>query len=184
MLRNTAQSYGSIAKFFHWIIALLIIGLVFVGYFMGGISDKPTRISIINAHKLTGLTVLALMILRAGWALINPKPLLPLATPTWERVLVRCAHLLLYAFVIAMPLSGWIGSVAAGYVPHFANYVFNLPITPDPALAKLAFLAHYVLAIIIIVFVVLHIVAALYHHYIKRDDILRRMVPFGRQKQT
>lgn len=149
--------------------------MFFLGYFMDDISDKALRGNVINVHKLIGLTILALMILRTLWALINRKPDLPAGSKTWERWTVRAVHLSLYLVLLIMPLIGWIGSVAGGWIPHLGNIQFNLPIEKNKALSDLAFDTHNTLAIIIIVLVSLHALAALYHFFIKKDNILQRM---------
>lgn len=176
MLKNSQTSYGIIAKSFHWIIFVLVLGMIFAGYFMGDIADKPTRAMVVNAHKLTGLCILSLMILRMLWAFMNPKPELPAGTPSWQRVLERMVHVLLYVLLIAMPLSGWVGAVAAGHAPHLFALQFSLPIAQSHALDDFSFSIHDVLAVVIITLVSLHILAALYHHVIKKDGILRRML--------
>ena len=75
--RNTDQSYGSVSKFFHWLIFLLILGLLIVGFIMGDIDDKPTKAAVYGWHKSFGLTVLLLVLFRTFWTLSNPKPMLP-----------------------------------------------------------------------------------------------------------
>ena len=180
-LRNTAASYGSVAKFFHWLISILIIFMLIFGYFLDDVPKDYQPMSY-NIHKLTGLAILALMVLRLIWALVNPKPVLPTETLPWERLTVRMVHFMLYLFVILMPLAGWIGSVADNRPPHLGAINFELPIPQDKALANAAFDVHGTVAIILIVLISLHLLAALYHHFIKRDDILVRMLPNSGQR--
>ena len=176
MIRNTISAYGSVSKFFHWLIFLLLFCMIIFGYFL---DDFPKDVQPVtyNIHKLTGLAILLLMLLRLGWTLINPKPELPAGTLSWQRSAERLVHFLLYATVIAMPIAGWVGSAAEGYFPHFGDIVFKLPIEKNKALGDTAFYLHDKLAIAIIVLVSIHILAALYHHFIKRDNVLRRMMP-------
>ncbi len=183
MLKNTQTSYGSVAKFFHWTIFIFVVFMLFLGFFMDEI-PKPTRGTVINIHKLLGLTILVLMILRGIWALMNPKPLLPLGTPRWQYAAERITHFSLYALLIAMPLSGWIGSVAAGYLPHFFGLSFGLPVPESKSINDVSFLIHKIIAFTIIALVSLHILAALYHHVIKKDDILLRMMPESHPHKT
>jgi cytochrome b561 len=180
MYKNTPQSFGSVSKLFHWLISALVILILIAGYFMTGISDDALKATVINLHKLTGLTILALMVLRLGWTLVNPKPLPPPGTSGFMKLVEWGVHFFLYAIILAMPLAGWVGSVAAGHAPHAGSLMFNLAfITPVPnkPLAESAFLVHYILAIVIIVTVSLHVLAALYHHVIRKDNVLRRMMP-------
>ncbi len=180
MLKNTATTYGSVTKFFHWLVFILVTCLLMIGFFMGDIQEKTLRMTVINYHKMIGLFVLLLMLLRMTWAFLNPKPLLP-NTPPWQLIIERIVHVSLYAVLIAMPLCGWIGSVAAGYAPHLFGVYFNLPIAPSKTVDDIAFTIHNALAIVIIVLVSLHILAALYHHFFKKDNVLLRMMP-GDQK--
>lgn len=174
--RNTATDYGSISKLFHWLIFLLVLIMIPLGYFMGDV-QKPLRGQVVNIHKVIGVCILVLMLLRLLWALKNVKPALPFQTPAWQRLAERCVHFLLYLGLIVMPLSGLVGSVAAGKPPHFYGVNIELPIEQNKSLAEFAFeKIHEPLAIILIVLIGIHILAALYHHFIKRDDILRRMV--------
>lgn len=176
MFKNNQATYGSVAKFFHWLIFFLVFCMLFLGYFMGDVSDKPTRAMVVNIHKLIGLSILVLMLLRLFWALINPKPSLPAGTPRWQRVIERFVHFLLYAVLIAMPIVGWIGSVAGGHLPYLFTWTFGLPIEKNKTLSDLFFSIHGTVAIVIIVLVSLHVLAALYHYVVKKDDILQRMI--------
>lgn len=176
-VKNTPSSYGSVAHFFHWIIFLLVLIMIPVGFLMGDISDKPLRAQVVNAHKLIGVLILVLMLLRVLWALNNVKPALPFQTPNWQRFVERCMHFLLYFGLILMPLSGLVGSVAGGRPPHLGNLNIVLPIEQNKALAGFAFsYIHEPLAFILIALISIHILAAFYHHFIKRDDVLRRML--------
>lgn len=177
-LRNTIVAYGSVSKFFHWLIFLLILFMIIYGYCLSYV-PKDYQPFAYNIHKLTGLSILVLMLLRLLWALANPKPLLPPDTPQWQQWIERLVHFLLYATIIAMPLAGWIGSVAGGRPPHLGSFSITLPIAKNEALADTAFSIHNTIAVVIIVLVSLHILAALYHHFIKKDNTLRRMMPQG-----
>ncbi len=177
-LKNSTTTYGSAAQFLHWTIFLLVLIMIPLGYVMGDISDKALRGQIVNIHKLIGILILILMLVRASWALRNVKPVLPFGTPLWQKRCERGLHFLLYAGLIIMPLSGWMGSVAAGRPPHLDHIVFELPIAQSKSVSGFAFdYIHVPLAIILIVLISIHILAALYHYFIKKDDILRRMLP-------
>lgn len=175
-LRNTLIAYGSVAKFFHWLIFFLLLFMIIYGFCLGSI-PKAYQAFAYNFHKLTGLTILILMFLRGLWALANPKPILPPDVPLWQQWIERFVHYLLYFVIITMPLAGWIGSVAAGRPPHLGSFQITLPIQENKALSSAAFNVHGIVAVVIIVLVSLHILAALYHHFIKKDNILRRMMP-------
>lgn len=175
-LWNTTNTYGSVAKFFHWLIFFMLLFMVTLGYCLDYFSDAYQGVAY-NVHKLTGLSILILMVLRGLWALCNPKPVLPFNTPAWEGFLARSVHYLLYFVVIAMPLLGLIGSSSAGKPPHLDSISLGLPIEKNEALIDFCFTWHNRLAIALIVLFSLHVLAALYHHYIRRDAVLRRMLP-------
>jgi cytochrome b561 len=175
-IRNTTSTYGVVAKFFHWLIFLLLFSNITFGFFLDSIPKDWQGFSY-NLHKLIGLSILALMVLRLLWALTNPKPALPFNTKPWERWAERLVHWFLYLVVFLIPITGWVGSVAAGHPPQLGDFKFDLPITPDKALVDTSFELHEVLAITLIVLFSIHVLAALYHHYIRKDDILRRMLP-------
>lgn len=174
--RNTYQSYGSISKFFHWTIALLIIGMIIYGYSLSFLPESwaPTAY---NIHKLFGLLILTLMLLRLIWALMNPKPKLPSKTPLWEIALERLMHFSLYLVLLAMPISGWLLASAAGKPPRLFGLSLGLPIAKNDWLRDNADTVHITLAIVIIVMVTLHVLAALKHHFIDKDNVLKRMMP-------
>lgn len=175
-LKNTTTRYGSIAKFLHWLIFILLLCMVILGFYLESIPKAYQGLTY-NTHKLTGLTILILMLVRAVWASMNIKPSLPYATQFWERVAERSVHLLLYAVVITMPIVGWIGASAGGKPPHLGSFNLLLPVTQSKELSKKAFFIHNSLAIFLIVLISVHVLAALYHHFLKRDDVLKRMMP-------
>ncbi len=100
MLKNTPKQYGSITKIFHWTIALLIIGMLCLGFFMSG--------PIVNVHKLVGLLILVLVAARLIWKLFNPQPTLPETVSHLEKIAARSVQGLLYLCMFGMPLSGWV----------------------------------------------------------------------------
>jgi cytochrome b561 len=176
-LLNTGAYYGPISKFLHWVIAVLALLMLALSYFIGDIPNKIMQGIAFNFHKLIGLSILALMVLRLIWTLINPKPALPLNTKAWERWAERTVHYLLYFALVLMPLVGWIGAVAGGHPPRWGETKLNLPIPQSEWLDDLAFNIHNKLAIVIIALVSIHIVAALYHRFIIKDNIFQRMWP-------
>lgn len=181
-LKNTTSSYGSVTKWLHWLIFLGILGLLIVGFLMGDIADKPTRFQVYMLHKSIGLTVLLLGVIRVIWALFNPHPGYTADLPAWQVFAARSMHYILYALVIVMPLSGWIMSVAANHLPSYFG-LFDVPfpgVPIDKPVAKLASWYHTTFAWTIVVFVSLHILAALKHHFVNRDNVLKRMLPGGK----
>ncbi|HSW70610.1 MAG TPA: cytochrome b [Gammaproteobacteria bacterium] len=175
-LSNTGSVYGPLSKFFHWVIAVLVILMLSITYFLDDLPNQALKGLAFNIHKLTGLTILALMVLRLSWTLCNRKPSLP-HTALWERCAEQLVHWSFYLLLFLMPLAGWIGSVAGGRPPRLGNYSLNLPLAKNEHLSNLSFSVHNTVAIIIITLISLHVLAALFHHFIKKDSVLRRMLP-------
>ena len=176
--KNSPTQFGSVAKSFHWVIALVVICLLFVGFFMGDLPDAPIKGQVYNLHKLFGLTVLSLMVLRLFWRWANPVPELPVNTPTWERWLEKTVKFCLYVALFAMPISGWIFSSAAGYYPHIGSLMLPAPgISKNKAVADLFSEIHTILGWTIIVLLCLHVAGGFKHHFINKDNVLRRMMP-------
>lgn len=178
IIKNTLENYGTVAKLFHWIIALLVITLLTVGFIMINLPDNtPSRGSVYTVHKLVGLTVLLIMLFRLAWTIINPKPVLPKKAPHWEKWAVYLVHGALYVVLLAMPLSGWVMSTAADHAPHLGNLSLPLPGIPiSKTLSENAEQAHEILAWVLIVLIIIHILAALKHYFVDKDNILQRMM--------
>jgi len=171
------KSYSSASKFFHWLIAIIVIPMVLFSFFL---DDLPKSIggTAVMLHKSFGLTVLFLMIFRLVWVIRKWKPALPASVPLWQRTTARLVQHALYITIIAMPLVGWIMSMAAQKTPVFFG-LFKLPLPGIPAdktLAKNMFEIHSTLAWIIIIIVALHILGAIKHHFIDKDNVLKRML--------
>ncbi len=177
-LLNTQTSWGSVAKALHWLIALLVIFMLLLGLTMGNF-PKPFKYTLYAIHKSTGLTILLLMLIRLAWRLINVTPTLPQHLPHWQQIAARISHALLYITLIAMPLSGWVMSTAAGKPTTFWwLFTINAPFVPaSKALAGSARQLHGILAWTIVTLLTIHIIAALKHHFYHKDTILKRMLP-------
>lgn len=178
-LNNTPVSYGAVTKSFHWIIALAVVGMLFAGFFMGGIEDLTLKIKVYGWHKATGVTILTLAVLRILWHIYSKKPPYVASLKPWERMAARFLHFCLYGAMIAMPLSGWMMSSAAGRPVSFFG-LFTLPdlVEKNEDIAGLMNGAHFCLAWLLIAAIVVHLSAALKHHFIDRDATLKRMLPF------
>lgn len=176
--RNTYERYGSVSKFFHWSIFILFIMQIIVALSMGNVS-KSVRSYFYTFHKSLGLLILLVALLFIVWNLIDKKPRWSVAMPTWERISATIVHLALYILIIIMPISGWLMSTAAGHPPNF----FWLLEIPMPGIAKNKMLAqtvsnvHSILAWILCALVAIHILAAFKHHFVTKDNILKRILP-------
>jgi len=181
MLKDSTQAYGGVTKIIHWLLAICVLTMLTIGIIMTSIDDRALKIDLYFFHKSLGLTVLGLMIIFVLWRFWQPKPQYPTDMPSWEVHAARIVHGLLYVLLIAMPLSGWIMSTAAGHVPNF----FGLGPVPTPFIPENRALAgffnnlHTILAWTVGVVLTIHILAALAHHFIQKDGILKRMMGFG-----
>lgn len=176
MIRNNAQRWGSISIGLHWLTALLIVGLSTVGLVMTELPNSPLKMQIYALHKSFGLTVLALTLMRLAWRLIAGTPD-DLPGPRLQRLAAKTVHGLMYFLLLAMPLSGWLFNSAAGFPLRWFNLV-QLPklfTGYNPGLKDFAHDLHetgfYLLAALLLV----HAGAALFHHYVVKDDTLKRM---------
>ncbi|HEY1290754.1 MAG TPA: cytochrome b [Burkholderiales bacterium] len=178
MLANTAETWGAPAKFFHWTIALLIAIQIALGFTAAAWRLSPLKLELFVWHKSTGVLILVLMLARLAWRLGNRSPAPPSQTPPWERAAAHASHVALYALAIALPLSGWLINSAAG-VPFSVFWLVPLPaiVAPDERLEELAKLAHFSLLVALCLVLAVHVAAALRHHFIKRNDVLLRMLP-------
>jgi cytochrome b561 len=175
-LTAASTGYTRTALSLHWLIAGLIISAFALGWVMTELAISPLKVRMFNWHKWVGMTILALAALRALWRLTHPAPpLLPM--PVWQRISAHALHGLLYAMMFALPLSGWAYSNATGY-PIVYLGLWRLPdlVMKDKALAAQLVQVHHVLGWVLLVTVVIHVAAALKHHFVDRDETLKRML--------
>ena len=180
--RNTAERYGWVSLTLHWLTVLLIVGLAVVGLTMDDLPNGPQKIQVFALHKSTGLTVLALTVLRLAWRLYaGAPPMVPM--PTWQRFAAHGSHAALYGLLLAMPLSGWLYNSASGFSLKWFGLV-SLPklAAYDPGLKHLAHELHEGLAKVLLLVVAVHVAAALKHHFVERDVTLHRMLPLLRPR--
>lgn len=183
-LSNTAERYGSVAKTFHWLVALLILTAFPLGVIAQNLpadtqEQLQAKASLFSIHKTVGVTAFLVALARIGWALSQVKPGLLNAGKRLESFLAELVHWLLYASLVIVPLSGWLHHAATeGFAPLLLPFGDSLPLVPkDPAVAHFFGAWHFVFTKVLFVSVLLHIVGALKHHVIDRDATLRRMLP-------
>ncbi len=182
--RNSPQRWGAMAKAFHWAIALFIVANIPLGLWADALPLSPTKVEAFYWHKTIGLTVLWLAVLRLLWRFTNPAPRLPATMPRWERTLAHASHGLLYAAMVAMPLSGWAVHSASGFPLDLYGLVPVPDIVPqgldETMVEDTAASVHYWIFVLICILLTLHVAGALKHQFMNRDDVLRRMLPFAR----
>jgi cytochrome b561 len=178
--RNTADSYGSIAKILHWTIVVLIIVQYFIAEAADELPDGLEKLSLISRHKSFGMLVLILAVMRIGWRLANRGSPAPVPMPRRQQVAAAAGHGLLYLLVLAQPITGWAMSSAANYpVTLFGWIQFPALVGASPDLHEVLEDLHKSLFWVLAAVAMLHAAAAVYHHLWMKDNALRRMLPFG-----
>lgn len=178
MLRNTDRSWGAPAKLLHWAVAMLVFVQFGLGWAAVSWRMSPTKLDLFVWHKSIGVLILLLMIARLAWRAVNVAPSLPAGVPPVERFAARLSHVLLYVLLLLMPVTGWIINSAAN-IPFLIFWQVPLPaiVSPDQALADAAKHVHLALFILLALLVLVHVGAALRHHFVKRNAVLTRMLP-------
>ena len=174
--KNTENSFGIVTRLFHWVMALMIIGIIAVGLYMSDLDPSPEAFKLYGLHKAFGIIILGLAVLRVCWTLTNKTPeLLGLEKPI-EKKFAKAAHGLLYLCMFIMPLSGWAMSSAFGY-PVSVFDVVTLPplIEKNKELGEIIEEVHEYVGFGLIGLIVAHAGAALMHHIVKKDRTLVRM---------
>lgn len=187
---NTETAWGWPARVLHWVMALMIFMMLGFGTYMSNFAtDLVAQFEMVQQHKSVGFVVFTLAVLRVIWRLTNRRtPVLPMGMPGWQRSASHVSHLLLYILILAMPISGWLMASASplndagAYPTQIKNMVFGLFELPDPfpqgskELTEALHTAHWLFAMTMAAILAVHIAAALKHHFIDRDAILRRMI--------
>ncbi len=171
-----STSYTPVAKALHWLMAVLIVGLLALGLVMHEMPLSPRKLELYSWHKWFGVTVFLLVWLRLAWRLTHRPPALPATlSPPMQR-LARAGHALLYGLMIVIPLSGWLMSSAKGVQTVWFGVVPLPDLLPrDRALGDLLQQAHQLLNLLLMLTLAGHVLAALWHHFVLKDDTLRRM---------
>ncbi|MFC6620874.1 cytochrome b [Novosphingobium panipatense] len=167
--------YNAGARALHWITAVIIVANLAGGLLKESLSDV---VPIMPVHKATGVTVLALSLIRLGWRLTWRAPAYPATMGRLERGLAHSVHGLLYLLMIAMPLSGWIMSSGGKYpISWFGLFEWpKLPVPRGSVLQEFGAQFHETAGWLMLALVLGHVAAALRHHFILKDGVLRRML--------
>jgi cytochrome b561 len=174
-ITNTENHFGIIAILFHWLMAILVIGMLILGLYMADLPVGLEKLKLFGIHKEFGILILMLVIVRSMWRVSNITPYLTM--PKWEVIAARTVHWAFYIFMFAMPISGWLISSYAGVpVSFFGLFVLPPLVSPDKNLMRLFQDIHGWLAYGLMLTIILHVLAALKHHFVNKDDILKRML--------
>jgi cytochrome b561 len=181
--RNTGERFGAPAIALHWLMAALLVLLIASGLYMTALPDAgfdTRKIILILYHKQFGMLALALVLVRMAWRAANPLPSLVDTIPQWQQLSARVAHLLFYALMLALPVSGWLMSSAGGFSMSFLG-LFELPdlVPPGDWLFHRFIAIHRWLGYGLLALALVHAGAALRHHFVVRDATLSKMLGPG-----
>lgn len=170
--------YSVVSLVLHWVIAVAVLTQVLL-VTAHEATDGPISREFINLHKSVGLTILVLTLARIGWRLANPAIALPTEMPRWQKLLARATHVLFYVALIAMPLTGWLASSAGGRdIVWFGLFDWPLlPVSGGRDAARGFMEIHGLVVKGLYVLIGLHVLGALKHQFINRDNVLHRMIP-------
>ena len=177
-LSSRRQSYSATSKWLHWIMAIIVIGMIPAGIIMSKLPKGPERRMIFGYHTEFGVLILLMVIWRFLTRLSHGTPTSVATLSTFERVASTSATHLLYLLLFLMPLIGWLAvSALGGHISFFSLFQLPALMPKDPAVSKFLFLLHKIGGISILVLASAHILAALYHGLVKRDGVFSRMWP-------
>lgn len=181
-LPDNAAAYTRVAIALHWIIAGVILATFLLGLYMHDLPISPVKLRLYSYHKWIGVSIFMLVLIRISWRLTHRPPPLPQLS-AWQRIAAHASHILLYLLTLAIPLAGWLFSSASGIQTVYLG-LLPLPdlIARNRESAELFKAAHWYLNLGMLAVVVLHIGAALKHHYVDRNDVLARMLPIIRSR--
>lgn len=173
---NMNNVYTPVAKGLHWLMALLIFGLLALGMYMQNLPLSPQKLEIYSWHKWFGVTVFLMVWFRLAWRVTHRPPAFPETMSRRLQWLAHAGHAALYILMIAIPLTGWLMSSAKGFQTVWFG-VLPIPdlVSRDRALGDLLQQVHKLLNIALMLTLAGHVVAALWHHFVLKDDTLRRI---------
>lgn len=183
MMRNSEYRWGWVSRLLHWLMAVLIAAQWVLGKVGHEMARSPAKLDVLTWHKSLGVLLLLLALLRLAWRLAGRVPLPPAQSSAWK---VRAAHIVhgaLYALLVAIPLSGWV-MVSAKNMPFSVFWLLPWPdiVPPGESLGEAAEEVHEALAVLLLALVLVHVAAALWHHLVLKDDVLRRMLSGSRAR--
>lgn len=181
-LRNTSSSYGFVARSLHWVI---VVGII-VQYFLAEAEESEhagaAGMSALDWHVSLGITLLALAVARVLWRTFDDTPVWPAHVRGYEKFLAATVHLALYTLLFVVPISGWLLATVEGESLSWFGW-FEVPALGPAGGEELEDFMHEVHEVLFNVLTgvaVLHVLAALKHHFVDRDGVLRRMLPGAR----
>lgn len=173
-----SERYTMTAIVLHWLIAIAILALIGLGWYMVDIPKKtPERAYFFNLHKSIGLTVAGFVVVRILWRVFHAPPPLPRSIPAWQIAASKWSHALLYLCMVLMPLFGFAGSNFGKFGVKYFGIQLGPFFPEDPAMVSLFQSLHRWTSYVLIALIVLHVAAALKHALVDRNGVMRRMLP-------
>lgn len=178
MLLSTDTRYGGITRILHWLVALTIIGLIWLGWWMVDLSYYDSWYNrSLELHKSLGMAVLAVAAVKIAWVIYDGKPGFPSSMKSWERAAATATHHLFYLMMLLIPATGYVISTSAGDgISIFGLFEIPAVLPASETMRDIAIELHFWLAYATLALVVVHALAALKHQFIDRDGTLRRML--------
>ena len=174
---NSATHWGLFSRLLHWFTAVAVLFMLGLGFTMINMRLSPMKLEMFIVHKSIGMLLLVIICIRVVWRLLNPAPRPSSHLSKSQRKLVFLGQLLMYVLLFAIPVSGWVINSASNFPLQWFG-LFEIPPITNPSIAveDYAKTVHFVLICILASVVIMHVTAALHHHWIKRNDILKRML--------
>ncbi|TWS94272.1 cytochrome b [Reyranella sp. CPCC 100927] len=177
MPSQTVARYTPVARLLHWTTAVLVLATIPMGFVLLDLPPGRLQNTLFDVHRSIGVLLFVLVAVRLAWRLTHPPPPLPAGVPAWQHLASAAVHHLLYAILLIQPIIGWWGTSAFG-APINVFWLFELPalVGKDEPTAKQILAWHGIIGITLSVAIAIHIGAALFHHFVRRDGVLRRML--------
>lgn len=180
--RKSVEIHSRTARIFHWLTVALIVVQLPVGLYMSyrgntlNVWDNLTG-ALYNSHKLIGVTILVAVLSRLGYRVIHGAPADEPTIEPWQKIVSRLNHWGMYVLLVCVPVAGYIGISLFPALDIFG--LFSLPgvVAPDKEAAKSAFAMHKLLVVILVLLIAVHVAAALFHYFVRKDNVLGRMLP-------
>jgi cytochrome b561 len=182
--KPASARYNAVAQSLHWLIAALIVVQFTLAWMADDLPLGMHKLALLARHKSFGMTVLMLAVVRLVWRLFNKPPALPKQMSQLQRALAHTSHVALYVLLFAMPFTGWLMSSAKNYsVSWFGLFTWPNLIAPSEQNFDLLKSTHELLSVVLLSIAILHVLAALKHHFWDKDDVLKRMLPFSKPEK-
>lgn len=181
--RNTPQHYDTTARIFHWVTALLIVAQMSTGFYMTRLDFSTWKMRVYGWHGSIGIALAALVVTWLIWRMRNRPP--PFPPSAWvEQIAARASHAALFALLVLLPVFGFLGATGRGLPIHLMGGAeVRPPVELSDATGEALLSVHSALAWTLTIVAAVHVLAALYHHFARRDGILQRMIPSLRPRR-